>query len=244
MSPKPKRSIPPLKKRLLIYGLIVSAVVALFVVPVLIAWAVPLGDFAPVEPVPSIRGVVIPLRPDPQLEKHTCGFNAISAIYRSYGLDPEERHLRYRLGVDQTAWIYDSETLGSIQPDIYRVLAQDGFNFVTPDAAQPEAIQMLKSHLIAGRYALALIQRRQNGNMHWVVLAGLKNGSLQVCDSLAPAIYDEDLDDFWNRCVLSVTLLTPAETVIQPSVWKLHVAGAKDGYRAFVRKRAVSPISK
>lgn len=231
-----RRPIPPLRKRLLIYATIISGVVALFVVPILIAWAVPMGGFAPVKPLPVIGGVLAPIQPDPQLEKHTCGYNAISAIYRSYGIDPAERRLRQRLGVDQSAWLYDSSTVGSIQPDIYRVLAQDGFKIMTPDASKPEAVRTLKEHLTAGHYALALIQRRQNGNLHWVVLAGLREEKLQVCDSLASAIYDEELEDFWHRCVLGVTLLNPVERGASPSVWKLHVAGAWDAYQAWRRK--------
>ena len=190
---------------------------------------------------PVVRGLVATIRPDPQLEKHTCGFNAISTIYRSYGLDPVERRLRDRLGVDQAAWFYDSETVGSIQPDIYRVLAQDGFEIVSPDMAKPASIQKLKEHLAGGLYALALIQRRQNGNMHWVVLAGTKGDSLRICDSLATDLYEEPTDDFVGRCVLSVTLLKPSETVTQPSLWRMHYQGVQDALRAFRRVRTPPP---
>ena len=187
----------------MIYATIISAVVALFVVPILIAWAVPMGDFAPVDPVPMIGGVIAPIEPDPQLEQHACGYNAISAIYRSYGIDPDERRLRQRLGGDQTAWSYDSSTIGCIHPDIYRVLAQDGFKLLTPNASNPDAVRTLVDHLAKRHYALALIRRRQNGNLHWVVLTGFQQGKLQVCDSLAPAIYEEDLERMcpWRHAV-------------------------------------------
>jgi hypothetical protein len=236
MNVPPKKTRVPLKKRLLVYCAIIVGCLGIMVALILIAWAVPLGDFAPVQPLPKIKGIVSPIKPDAQTEGHTCGFHAVSSIYKSYGLDPVERRLRARLGTDNRSIIYDSTTTGSLHPDIYRVLAQDGFDCRFLDLEKADAQHALKDHLTQGRYALALIQRRENGNMHWVVLAGLKESALKICDPLKPETYEEDLQDYWSKCILSINLLTPSSQTAQPSLWRLHLAGLRDMYHAFDRK--------
>jgi hypothetical protein len=52
---------------------------------------------------------------------------------------------------------------------VYRVFEQDGFTLHTMDLKAGGALAELTNHFAGGRYALALIQRRQTGNMHWVV---------------------------------------------------------------------------
>ena len=64
---------------------------------------------------------------DPQTEPHTCGLHSLRSIYRAYGLNPDEHELRERLGVDTPANPADPTSTGTLQPDISRVLAQDGF---------------------------------------------------------------------------------------------------------------------
>jgi hypothetical protein len=212
----------PFWKRLLVYVGMLAGVLGLMFGAMLVAWAIPLGDFAPVLPIPRYLTVRFPIEPERQVEKHTCGFHAVSSIYQSYGLDPVERRLRARLGVDTRSIIYDSSTTGGLHPDMYRVLEQDGFALKTLDLKAEGVPAELTNHLAGGRYALALIQRRKTGNMHWVVFCGFKEGSLAVCDSLSPEIYSEEIDDYCRRCVLSVTLLTPDRGRSQPSVWKAH----------------------
>ena len=234
----------PLKKRLALWALFFFGFYSASIAAILIAWAIPLGDFAPVLPIPKVAGIVAPIAPDPQLEKHTCGFNALSAIYRSYGLDPAERRLRQRLGVDQTSYIYDPTSTGSIHPDIYRVLSQDGFEFSTPALDRIEATKEVTNHLASGRYVLALIQRRQTGRMHWVVICGFKEHKFINCDSLAPAPYEEDVEDFLGQCILGLTFISPRKDHAPASVWRLHLAGVRDMYRAAALQHQVTPNQK
>lgn len=224
------------KRRLLIDGAIITVALGLMLGWMLIIWIVPLGDFAPVSPQPKIGEIVAPIEPIPQTNNHTCGFLAAAAVYRSYGLDPKERRLRIRLGTDNRTLVYDSETTGSLHPDFYRTLTQDGFDCTALDLDAASAREKLQSHLDAHRYALALIKRRETGTMHWVVIAGRTNSVLHVCDSLKPQIYDEPLDDYWDNCLLSVILLAPVQAEANPSVVKLHFRGIRDMYRAFRRK--------
>jgi hypothetical protein len=159
----------PFRRRLGFYSSVFAVVVGLMVAGMLVAWAVPLGDFAPVLPGPRFGAVRFPIHPENQIERHTCGLHAVSSIYRSYGLDPAERRLRARLGVESRSFIYDASTTGSLHPDVYRVFEQDGFTLHTMDLKAGGALAELTNHFAGGRYALALIQRRQTGNMHWVV---------------------------------------------------------------------------
>jgi hypothetical protein len=222
-----------LGRRLLIDVAIIGVVVALVIGEILFAWAVPIGDFDTVHPVPRITGVIHPIVPEKQVEKHTCGLHAVSEIYRSYGLDPVERRLRQRLGVDNRSFLYDATTTGCLHPDIYRVMTQDGFVCRSLDLRDKASKPELKKHLDEGRYALALIKRRENGNMHWIVICGRKENSLLICDSLKPGIYEEGLDDYWDKCLLSVILVSASNTKQNVPVWRLHASGVVDMYGAF-----------
>ena len=224
------------KKRVLIDSAIIGVVVCLVFVKILYNWAVPLGDFDTVYPVPKLTANAFPIIPEKQVEKHTCGLHSISAIYRSYGLDPKERRLRPRLGVDNIAFAYDASTTGCLHPDIYRVMTQDGFVCKGLDLTDPKSKAALKKHLDEKHSVLALIKRRETGHMHWIVICGHKGDSLLICDSLKPEIYEENLDDYWNKCLLSLILVSPAETKQDKAVWRLHARGLKDMYAAFHHK--------
>jgi ABC-type bacteriocin/lantibiotic exporter with double-glycine peptidase domain len=199
------------------------------------AWAAPMGDFDTVHPVPKTTGIISEIAPGKQVENHTCGYHALASIYRSYGLDPAERRLRPRLGVDTTANVYDSESTGTLHPDMLRVLVQDGFECRSLDLASDVSRQRLHRHLDAGRYALALIKRRETGRMHWVVLIGRREQRLIVCDSLKPQTYEEPLDDYWKNCLLSVVLVVPSSARQDQTVWRLHFRGALEMWRAYRR---------
>jgi hypothetical protein len=223
-------------KRILIDVSIIAVVVGLALAKILYNWAVPLGDFDTVHPVPKLTANVLPITPEKQVEKHTCGLHAISAIYRSYGLDPKERRLRPRLGVDNIAFAYDASTTGCLHPDIYRVMTQDGFVCKGLDLADPKSKAALKKHLDEKHFVLALIKRRETGNMHWIVICGHKGDSLLICDSLKPGIYEENLDDYWNKCLMSLILVSPTQTKQSMPVWRLHLRGLIDMYDAFHHK--------
>jgi hypothetical protein len=207
-------------------------VVGVVAVLILRAWAKPMGDFDTVHPVPKIHGIVAAIKPEHQVETFTCGFHAVSAIYRSYGLDPDERRLRPRLGVDNSANIYDKDSTGCLHPDIYRVITQDGFAYQALDLDDANSKQALLAHLDATNCAMALIKRRENGHLHWVVIDGRTNETLRVCDSLKPEIYNEPLEAYWRNCLLSVILIKPATAEQNTPIWKLHLRGAEDMYRA------------
>ena len=217
-----------LRRRIGVYSLVTLALFSPPVGFIFYAWAVPLGDFAPVEPVPAIDQPVGPLAPITQTEKHTCGFLAISAIYRAYGLDPLERRLRARLGTDNTANIYDSTSTGTIHPDLYRVMTQDGFALQRLDVDAPEVLPTLEAHLGGGRFALALVQRRETGNLHWIALGGCRENRLLICDSMQPAPFTEPADAWLRDCALGILLVKPAGQVTPDPVWKLHWAGVID----------------
>ena len=65
--------------------------------------------------------------PDIQTEGFTCGVHAVHAIYRAYGLDPEEERVRWHLGVDTKAVFWMEDSTGALHPDVFMVLRQDGF---------------------------------------------------------------------------------------------------------------------
>jgi ABC-type bacteriocin/lantibiotic exporter with double-glycine peptidase domain len=231
-----KKTVQSWKKRLIIDAGIIAFAVCLIFAKIFYNWAVPLGDFDTVHPVPKLADNTLPIAPEKQTEHHTCGLHAISSVYRSYGLDPKERRLRQRLGIDNPSLAYDSTTTGCLHPDIYRVIAQDGFDFKCLNLADSTSKELLKKHLDQKFYALALIKRRENGHLHWVVISGRSGNSILICDSLKPELYPEDIDDYWDKCLLSVILLQPAESKSQLSLWRLHAIGMKDMYAAFHRK--------
>lgn len=230
-----------LRRRIGCYGLVALALFGPMVGFIFYAWAVPLGDFAPVQPVPAIGPVLAPLAPIEQTDKHTCGFLAISAIYRAYGLNPLERRLRQRLGTDNTANLYDSSSTGTIHPDLYRAMTQDGFALTPLDVDAADVVQALERHLDGGHFALGLVQRRETGNLHWVALGGVQDGEVLICDSMKPAPYREPATEWLRDCALGILLVKPSNGAAQEPVWKLHWDGLLDSRAAL---RHVRPKEK
>ncbi|XHC27003.1 hypothetical protein ABWH91_06735 [Phycisphaerales bacterium ac7] len=83
-----------LRRRVLRSGAVVVAFAGVLIITILVAWAVPMGDFAPVRPIPTLATQPSPPRLERQAEPHTCGYHAASTIYKAYGLDVVERRLR------------------------------------------------------------------------------------------------------------------------------------------------------
>ena len=98
--------------------------------------------------------------------------------------NPDLENLRVRMGVDVPANPLDKTTTGTLQPDLLRVLTEDGFMFSLLDPDSPKAQATLEEHLQDGHQVIALIRRAENNNLHWVVLSGLSEDGLEVVDSL------------------------------------------------------------
>lgn len=226
-----------LRRRVLRSGAVIVAFTTVLIIAMLVAWAIPMGDFAPVRPVPTLSAQPSPPRLERQVEGHTCGYHAASTVYTAYGLDVHERRLRDRLGVDNKSFLYDSSTTGCLHPDIYRAMDQDGFDAAALDLDSPSDSASLLSHLEAGGLALGLIHRHDSGVMHWVVLGTTRGGEVNVLDPLEPEIQSATYQEYWEDRLLSVIKVQPRAGEPAP-LWKLHLRGAIDMISAFRSARS------
>lgn len=87
--------------------------------------------------------------PNLQFDDFTCGFRALSAAYEVYGLSPESKNLRFRLGTDREAVpIFTGEdSRGTLHPDILRAVTQDGFTYELLDPQAEDTVSRLRSNL-------------------------------------------------------------------------------------------------
>lgn len=221
-----------LRRRIVRSAAIVVTFTVVMITAILVAWAIPMGDFAPVRPVPSLAAQPSPPGLEHQVEGHTCGYHAASTVYKAYGLDVIERRLRARLGIDNRSFLYDSTTTGCLHPDIYRAMDQDGFDAKALDLGSQSDADSLRSHLEAGGLALALIHRHDSGVMHWVVLSTVSGGDVSILDPLEPEIQSAPFKEYWESRLLSVIKVTPRASEPAP-LWKLHLRGALDMISAF-----------
>jgi len=170
-------------------------------------------------------------QPIPQLENHTCGLLALSAAYHLYGLSPESKNLRYRLGVDVLANPLDSDSQGTLHPDLLRVLVQDGFAYEMPSPIPDSGVDALRQHLESGEVALLLIRRRETGGLHWVLADDGAEGFLRIVDSLRPGPTREPLGRYADECILSMILIRPGPSGGGPEVRDAHADGAAEMLR-------------
>ena len=188
-----------------------------------------------------LLGELRQVAPEVQLESDTCGLHTLRAIYRAYGVDPDQENLRTRLGLDVPSNPLDSETTGTLQLDMSRVLVQDGFTFEFLDFSAEGAHLRLSSHLMSNNMAAVLIRRRQNGNLHWVALRAESDSSATVLDSLSEQPYSEPLEDYVKNYMLSAILISPAENGQDlPSVELAQHRGAYDMLQTVWRYRQLS----
>ncbi len=173
-----------------------------------------------------------PLVPEEQVEGHTCGLHALSSVYRAYGLDPAEQRLRFRLGVDRNAVPGATDTEGTLHPDLFRVVNQDGFHIALIDPERPDAHRALVAHLLHDA-ALVLIQRGEG--LHWIALDHGGDDEVRVSDSLEPEAYLSDAIAFFDRPILSVILLTPRNEADSQTIPALHAAGLEEMTRVYDR---------
>lgn len=158
---------------------------------------------------PADRPVAMTL--EEQTETFTCGYHALSTVYRAYGLDPEAERIRWRLGVDTKAVFWLADSTGTFHPDLYMVLSQDHFHVSELDLNAPEAWRKLLGHLETGHPAILLIRRPETGGMHWIVATGGPGKDAQIYDSLKPEPYLAD-KKMLDESLLSALLVRPLMT--------------------------------
>lgn len=169
-----------------------------------------------------------PLVPHVQKDDYSCGFLALAAIYESYGIDPRMARLRDRLGTDVPAVAFVKDSNGTLQPDLLRVLKQDGFGAAIVNAEDAAGMKSLRDHLQGGQYALALTRTEQAGGLHWVALTGYKDGDVTVGDSLKLGLQRENLVDYAAGPLLRAILLTPGTPDPRAAYGYDHARGLSD----------------
>ncbi|MCP5538935.1 MAG: hypothetical protein H7A53_07275 [Akkermansiaceae bacterium] len=158
------------------------------------------------------RRFLIDVAPEAQFENDTCGLHTLRVIYKSYGLDPDKKALRFRLGLDTPANPIDPGSTGTLQPDMFRVLNQDGFLYELVDLNDVgSAVTKLLEHLKGGNMAAVLIARRENGAMHWIAVQRVENEHLVILDSLSKNSYLESPDTFTRNMAISCVLVKPSD---------------------------------
>lgn len=191
------------------------------------------GKYDPVEEAPRPDRVSMTPIAQTQTQPHTCGLHAMRSMYIAYGLSPGQFDLRFRLGTDEPAMRVDPQSAGTLHPDLYRVLAQDGFAFTALDLDDPQATGELQDHLRQQQLALAVVYR---GTYHWVLLSDSEHeGDLVVCDSLRSEPGVESMSSLLDEA-LSITLVQPAATGQTKSSTDAHAAGLAEMYRLYQRK--------
>lgn len=167
---------------------------------------------------------------------HTCGLRSMEAAYIAYGLDPDAFNIRFRLGTDFAAVPTDSESTGTLHPDMLRVLAQDGFVTTVLDLEDAGAAQRLSDHLDDGQLALTVVYR---STYHWMLLAGDGPGRLWVVDSLSSEGRSCDTVSFLDTEALSVILIRRrSSTAAEPSRTAQHLLGTREMARTYDRHQA------
>lgn len=183
--------------------------------------------------------------PEVQFESDTCGLHTLRVIYKAYGLEPDEENLRVRLGVDVPSNPMDGTTTGTVQPDLLRVVAQDGFTYTPLFWGSPSPEKELTDHLASGHMAAVLIARRENGNMHWVAAYRLVDGRIEILDSLFKTPYFEPPEAFIQECVLSCILLKPSEEAIPQNVtMKALMVGSDEMRHTIERYRLLQTVGR
>ncbi len=147
--------------------------------------------------------------PEQQIENHTCGLHALRSIYQAHGLPPDDHKLRKRLGIDRPAIPFMHSTQGALQPDICRVLSQDGFLLKLLNLEDDNPIVQLDDHLSKSWKALALIKKPENGALHWIVIEKGNELEFTTVDSQQPVPKLIIKSEFLQRLAITVFLVEP-----------------------------------
>lgn len=192
------------------------------------------GKYEPVAGQAQPNDTASQASPEEQTEPHTCGLHAMRSLYKAYGLEPDTFRLRFRLGTDQPAMRADKESTGTLHPDLYRVLAQDGFTTDPIDLESDDMDKTLDTHLLSGQLALAVVYRT---TYHWVLLSGAEPSRLTMIDSLASDPESMTIDQFQDtEQVLSITLVQPIVSGVEVSASDAHLSGFAEMRRLYQRK--------
>jgi hypothetical protein len=161
--------------------------------------------------------------------------HSLEAIYTSYGMNPSDFKLRERLGVDRPAVPLLSSTDGSVHPDILRVLGQDGFQVHLPKLGNEYFDAKLINHLNDGHYAMTLIKREENGNLHWIVITSHEHGQIIIADSIGPDTYMRNLETYSENQIVSTLLISPNPAATGNTMKQDHKAGAWEMIKSLFR---------
>ena len=183
------------------------------------------GDWSPSPYYQAPSSTPRPLVPEVQTDGFSCGYHALSAIYRSYGLDPKLARLRARLGTSRPAVPFVADSTGTLQPDLLRVLQQDGFLAETLRASKDDDRARLIDHLQKGQYCLALLESGHAGGLHWVVFTEYRDGEVTIGDSLKRGLHRESLSQLAAGPLLSTITLSPDVPRPGSPFYRAHVSG-------------------
>lgn len=190
------------------------------------------GKYSPSDALGTPSNLPGPVAPELQTEPHTCGLHALRALYLAYGLDPDAHDLRFRLGVDAQAVPFDPASTGTLHPDIFRVLDQDGFAMDALDPDASDSTDRLTTHLDNGQYALALVYR---DTYHWLVIAGREAESILIADSIDAQTYLRPTQEFMEEQALGIVLLQAANGTERIGLNRAHNLGLSEMVKAFDR---------
>ncbi|MFK7789875.1 MAG: hypothetical protein AB8C95_10350 [Phycisphaeraceae bacterium] len=220
--------------RILLLLVVVSVLTACILLPDFIG-QINAGKYEPVDTdVPRPTGVAALPVAEVQTEPHTCGLHAMRSMYSAYGLNADQYDLRFRLGTDQPAMRVDSETTGTLHPDLYRVLAQDGFTIDLLDLDADIASTALQNHLAWQQLSLALVYR---STYHWVLIGPSESpDKCVIYDSLHAEPIVKSIDTFLQEA-LSITLVQPAIQEGAISITDAHTEGLAETARLYKRKK-------
>ena len=190
------------------------------------------GKYEPVEQVTKPSATASAPTAESQAEPHTCGLHAMRSMYAAYGLAPDHFQLRFRLGTDEPATRVDKDSTGTLHPDLYRVLAQDGFAIDTLDLEAAVASSALQNHLAWDQLALAVVYR---GTYHWVLLGPAdETDGVIVYDSLEAEPGRMPIEALLADA-LSITLIGPSTGEPMPTS-DAHALGLAEMARLYQRK--------
>ena len=146
-----------------------------------------------------------------QIEKHTCGLCACSAVYKFFKVS--RRGLRKRLGVDRPIippfriplrnalpeWLITPYTKAH---DMCEVLWEDGVDFETT-ADYGKFLGMMPIILDMGYPALVVVE----GLTHWIVVSGIDDDNIFIVDSRRKKPFWKSIEKFRKafNCAIMIT---------------------------------------